>query len=336
MIKDKTYVIAEIGINHEGSLKKAIKLVREAKNSGADAVKFQLFKAETLASKSSKKTLDQKKSTSKKESLYEMLRRVTLGIKDLKKLRKLAKALKIDFICSVFDDGSLKMSKKLNLDAYKIASSDLTDLNLISKISNFKKPIILSTGMGSKTEINRALKILKKNKVYLLHCVSMYPCPKNFINLRRMNSLKKLHKKVGYSDHSIGIEASIKSISMGAKILEKHFTINKNSVGADHLLSADPHDLKIICDFALKHRHILGNGKIEPSYNEKKMRKFFRKSIYASRDILMGEKISEKNIKIIRPQSYIKSEDIYKILGKKIIKKKLKNEPLRKKDFKIV
>ena len=328
--KDKTYIIAEIGINHEGNLKKAIKLVREAKNSGADAVKFQMFKPETLANISSQKTEDQKKSLSKKETLFKMLKRVSLRTNDLMKLRKLSKNLKIDFICSIFDDESLKISKKLNLNAYKIASSDLTDLNLIKKISKLKKPIILSTGMGSKTEIAKVLKILKKNKIYLLHCVSMYPCPKDFVNLKRMTFLKKMHGNVGYSDHSLGVEASLLAISMGAKILEKHFTINKNNIGADHMLSADPKDLKIICDFALNYKKILGSGNIEPSIKEKKMRKFFRKSIYASRKILLGEKINETNIKSMRPQSHIKSEEFYKILGKKVKKNIKIYEPIKK------
>jgi len=326
--QNKTYVIAEIGINHEGSLNNAIKLIRAAKNSGADAVKFQMFKPETLANKLSKKSEDQKKSISKKESLYQMLKRVSLKEKDLIKLRKLSKNLKIDFISSIFDEESLKISNKLNLDAYKIASSDLTDIVLIKKISKKKKPIILSTGMGSEIEIVKVLKLLKKNKVYLLHCVSMYPCPKNFANLNRMHALKKLCKNVGYSDHTLGIEASLLSISMGASVLEKHFTMNKKRVGADHMLSADPNDLKVICDYAINFKNLLGKGKIEPSSKEKKMRKFFRKSIYASKNIIAGTKINEKNTKFMRPQSYLKSEDFYKILGKKTKKKIEIYEPI--------
>ena len=326
--QNKTYVIAEIGINHEGSLNNAIKLIRAAKNSGADAVKFQMFKPETLANKLSKKSEDQKKSISKKESLYQMLKRVSLKEKDLIKLRKLSKNLKIDFISSIFDEESLKISNKLNLDAYKIASSDLTDIVLIKKISKKKKPIILSTGMGSKIEIAKVLKLLKKNKVYLLHCVSMYPCPKNFANLNRMHALKKLCKNVGYSDHTLGIEASLMSISMGASVLEKHFTMNKKRVGADHMLSADPNDLKVICDYAINFKSLLGKGKIEPSSKEKKMRKFFRKSIYASKNIIAGTKINEKNTKFMRPQSHLKSEDFYKILGKKTKQKIEIYEPI--------
>tara|TARA_A100001015_G_scaffold228288_1_gene257960 strand:+ start:128 stop:1138 length:1011 start_codon:yes stop_codon:yes gene_type:complete len=328
--KNKTYIIAEIGINHEGNIKNAIKLVKKAKNSGADAVKFQMFQPETLVNLNSRKTKDQNKTISKKETLYKMFKRVSLRTNDLIKLRRLSKNLKIDFICSVFDDESLKISKKLNLDAYKIASSDLTDINLIKKISKQNKPIVISTGMGSKTEIEKSLKILKKNKVYLLHCVSMYPCPKNFVNLKRMKSLKKICGAVGYSDHSQGNEASILAISMGAKILEKHFTMNKNRVGVDHMLSADPKDLKIICDFALNYKKILGDGDIEPSNNEKKMRKFFRKSIYSSREILSGEKISKFNIRTMRPQSHIKSEEYYNILGKKVKKNIKIYEPIKK------
>ena len=175
--------------------------------------------------------------------------------------------------------------------------------------------------MASKKEILNTLKILKKKKLYLLHCVSLYPCPKKLVNLKRMISLKKITNNIGYSDHSLGINSSISAISMGAKILEKHFTLNRNKSGADHLLSAEPHELKIICDYAADHAISKGNGVIEPSFAEKKMRKFFRKSIYSTKVIMKGEKISRNNIKSMRPQNFLKSEYFEKILGKKAKKK---------------
>ena len=333
--KNKTYIIAEIGINHEGSFVKAKKLIKEAALSGADAVKFQIFKPETLASKISKKTNDQKKTIRNKESLFQMWRRMEFNFSEWKKLKNLSKKLKLDFISSIFDKESFELSKKINLSAYKVASSDLTDVKLLKDLSSQKKPIIISTGMGSIKEIKIALKILKKNKVYLLHCVSLYPCPKKLINLRRMKTLSKMfNKDVGYSDHSLGINASLIAISMGATILETHFTLNKTLDGADHLLSADPNDLKIITNFSNKFNEFLGNGLIEPSVKEKKMRKFFRKSIYANQDININTKLSEKNLACRRPQQSIKSEFYFRVLSKKSNKKILANEPIYEKDIK--
>ena len=333
--KDKTYIIAEIGINHEGSFKSAIKLIREAAKSGADAVKFQIFKPETLASKISEKTNDQKKRTKKKESLYKMWKRMEFTLAQWKKLKTLSKKLKLDFISSVFDEESYELSKKINLSAYKVASSDLTDVKLLTHLSFQKKPIIISTGMGSINEIKKALNILKKNKVYLLHCVSLYPCPLKLINLNRMKSLsKKFNKDVGYSDHSLGINASLISISMGAKILEIHFTLDKTQKGADHELSVDPNDLKIISNYSTNYYDSLGNGKIEPSINEKKMRKFFRKSIHAKKNISVNEKLTETNLVCRRPQNSIKSELYFKILNKKTNKDILIDQPIYEKNIK--
>ena len=180
-----------------------------------------------MAFKNSEKTKDQKKRTHKKESLYEMWKRMELSFKDLVRLKKEAKKNKLDFICSVFDINSLQIAKKIGLDSYKVASSDLTDVILLKELSKEKKPIILSTGMASLFEIEKALQILKNRDVYLLHCVSMYPVPERYINLKRMLSLKKLTKKIGFSDHTDNNLSSIQAISMGAKIIEKHFTYNK-------------------------------------------------------------------------------------------------------------
>ena len=333
--RNKTYIIAEIGINHEGSFKKATKLIKEASISGADAVKFQIFKPETLASIKSQKTSEQKKRTKNKENLYLMWKRMEFTLSQWKKLRKISEKLKLDFISSIFDKESFGISKKINLTAYKVASSDLTDVKLLNDLKNQNKPIIISTGMGSANEIKNALSILKKNKIFLLHCVSLYPCPPDLINLKRMKSLSLMFKKeVGYSDHSIGINSALASISKGAKILEIHFTLNKNQKGADHELSSDPKDLKIISDYANKYYNLLGNGKIEPSVEEKKMRKYFRKSIFAKKNILVNEILTETNIVCRRPQSSIKSENYFKIINKKAKKKILANQPIYKNDIK--
>ena len=330
--KNAPYIIAEIGINHEGNFNLAKKSIKCAKIAGASAVKLQLFNPKTLAQKKSIKTDGQKKRISKKESLHQMLKRMTLNLKQLKKLKKYAKNMSLDFICSIFDEESLHISKKIGLDAYKIASSDLTDIKLINQIKKINKPVILSTGMGSYNEIKNAIEILKGRKVYLLHCVSLYPCPINLVNLKRIDSLSKKFKlPTGYSDHSLGVNACLIAIVMGSKMIEKHFTLNKKWIGADHELSADPVDLKIICDFAKNHKKLLGKGLIEPSSKEKKMRKFFRKSLVAKENIEKGGRITLEKIEGRRPGTNIKTENLNKVINKKVKQKIFKDEPLKKK-----
>ena len=329
------YIIAEIGINHEGNFNLAKKLIKNASLSGANAIKLQLFNPKTLAQKKSIKTNDQKKRTVKKETLFQMLKRMRLNLDQLRKLKKYTKSLSLDFICSVFDEESLYLSKKIGLDGYKIASSDLTDLKLINQIKKINKPIILSTGMGSYNEIKNAVKILKGRKVYLLHCVSLYPCPINLVNLKRIKSLaEKFKLPTGYSDHSLGVNACLMAIMMGSKIIEKHFTLNKTWTGADHELSANFEDMKIICNFAKNYKKFIGRGLIEPSNKERKMRKFFRKSLFAKVDIQKGEKIFAGKIEARRPGVYLKSENFKKIINKKIKQRILKDTPILKKHIK--
>jgi sialic acid synthase SpsE len=314
------YIIAEIGINFEGNINKAIKLIKIAKRCGVNAVKFQVFKAETLAAEKSKKTSDQKKNTLKNETLYRMWKRMELTEPKLSILKKISKKNKLDFICSVFDQDSLNKVSKL-ADTIKIASSDITDLDLITKISKTNKKIIMSTGMASYNEIDKALKILKKNKVSLLHCVSIYPCPDELINLNRMKKLKNLfNKKIGFSDHSLGNDACYAAMSLGADIIEKHFTDNKNLKGADHAISADEADMKQIVNFSKKILNIKGLGTIHPSNTELRMKKFFRKSIYYKYDLKKGNMLSGDNMYSRRPFAYICSSKKKRIAGKKVNK----------------
>jgi len=331
--KNKAYVIAEIGINHEGKLSHAIALIKNAKKSGADAVKFQVFDPKTIAYKNQKKSSLQKKVISKKESLHDMWERVALNINQLKIIKKISKRLKIDFICSIFDDYSYKIIKKIKVDAIKVASSDITDVVLLNKIKELKCQIILSTGMANHNEINNALRILRNNRVFLLHCVSLYPCPEKLANLKRINSLKIYKKIVGYSDHCIGINASLRAISMGARIIEKHFTLNKYKKGADHILSADKNDLKLICDFAKNSQLFLGSGKIKPTVYELSFRKNFRKGIYFKKDISKNDIITEDHLIIRRPQNNTKIETYYKILGKRINKNFFEGEEVNLKNI---
>lgn len=314
------YIIAEIGINHDGKISIAEKLIKQAKKAGASAVKFQIFNASSMGSKNSK--------------IFKFFNKLKLEEKKLAKLKKLATKLKIDFICSVFDKESFDVSKRLNLKKIKIASSEVTNTELLKEISKTKKKIILSLGMANEKEIKESLKILKNNSVEILHCVSMYPCKIDQINLKRMISLKKKFKKeVGYSDHSIGNDACKMAITLGAKTIEKHFTYNKNLSYGDHNLSADFKDLLEIVNFSKNNNVMMGLGKIEPSKKERKFSKLFRKGIYTSQNMKKNEIISIKKLKIRRPETKLEIKNIHKILGRKIKKNFLADKEIFLKDL---
>ncbi len=328
MKKNKCYIIAEIGINHNGSIKKIIKLIKLAKLAGADAVKFQLFKAETLADKNDLKKYKLFRNRPN-QTLYEMWKSVSLKKKWLKKIEHITKKIKIDLGFSIFDQESLKLIQSIKTDFVKIASSVITDLFLLNQIKKTKtNHVIMSTGMASKNEIIFAFKLFKKN-ITLLHCVSLYPTNYNELNLNRMKKLLSITKNVGLSDHSIGVIGSIKAINLGARIIEKHFTFSKDADGPDHKSSADFNDLKIICDFAKENKNMEGTGKIEPSKKELKMRIFARKSIFAKKDIQIGERFTEQNITCKRPGYGIEANKYYKILGKRSKKKFKKFEIIK-------
>ena len=299
------YIIAEIGINFEGKIKLAKKLILNAKKSDVSAVKFQLFEAKTLANKNSEKTKDQKKRT-KSESLYKMWKRMELTKKDILLLKKYTKKLGMDFIVSVFDFNSLELAKEVGIDYLKVASSEINNLPLLKKISETNKKVIISTGMANEFEIKKCLGLFSLKNVFLLHCVSLYPCPENLANLNRMIKLKKFNCKVGYSDHCKGINASLIAISMGAKIIEKHFTLNKNSTGADHEISADYSDMKIITNYAKNFNLFKGKNTIQPSIKEIKMRKFFRKSIFYKKQFNSGKIIKLDDLNFLRPEKGLK------------------------------
>ena len=318
----KPYIIAEIGINHEGSYNTAKKLISEAKKAGADAVKFQVFEPATLATESARKTTLQKKSSGK-ENLTDIWKRVCLSRQSLMKLRLFADNIKIDFICTAFDFGSLTLVNKLNVDALKIASSDMTDIPLLIEISKSKKPIIISTGMSNNKEITRALNTINKKNISILHCVSLYPCEYHRANLKRILALKTKYKNytIGYSDHCKNVEASILAINLGATIIEKHFTLDKKKIGLDHSLSADPFDLKIICDYAKNFNLLLGHKKIIPSSYERNFKRLFRKGIYYNKTINKNEVITKKHLIIRRPENSTRPDFYNFIVGKKAKKK---------------
>ena len=321
MKKDKPYIIAEIGINHEGKLDYIKKLIYAAKRSGADAVKFQIFKAESLADKNSKvkKFYYNKKIN---ETLYEMWKRLELDRVKLKTINNLSRILKIDLIFSIFDIESLKKLKNVRYKYIKVASSDINDFPLLKKLKKSKKKFIVSTGMANLNEIKKTVTFLNQKNIYLLHCVSLYPCPANKINISRMLTLKKkLGINVGFSDHSIGINACLLALSEGANIIEKHFTLNKKSDGPDHNLSANEKDLESICNFAKSISILSGTGKITPTREELKIKKIARKSVYVKETIVKNGRFTYKNLEIRRPEGFFDPILLDQIINKKSLKK---------------
>ncbi len=319
---NRTFIIAEIGVNHKGKLDIAKKLINVAKKAGADAVKFQTFDAEKLASKNTQKVSYQKKNTNKKENHYQMLKKLELSKDDTKKLFDYSKIKNIIFLSTPYDPDSANFLNKIGVKIFKTASADLNDYILHKTISKFNKSTIISTGMSNISDIEKCLKIYKsRKKISLLHCVSNYPCSPASINLNVLNTLKKkFNLTIGYSDHSLGNIASITAVSMGYKILERHLTLNKSDRGPDHKSSLNPKEFKkFVSDIRLAET-ILGSSVKRCQAEEKEMKKISSKSLHIKKDMFAGEKINENDLISKRPGNGISPADI-----KKVIYKKLKN-----------
>ena len=245
-------IIAEAGVNHNGSLKRALKMVDIAKNCGADIIKFQTFIPNLVASKHSLIADYQKRYQKKNNSQLDLIKKLFLSFNDFKKIKKRCKEKKIEFLSTAFDHKSLAFLKSLNLSKYKIPSGEITNLPFIKEIATLNKKIILSTGMSKETEIKDAIRLIKDqgfnmNNLTLLKCTSAYPTPPKEVNLNAMMTMKKKFKvDVGLSDHTMGIEISLAAAALGAKIIEKHFTINKNLPGPDQKSSIEPKELKLL------------------------------------------------------------------------------------------
>ena len=308
--KNNVLIVAEIGNNHEGSFNLAKKLIVKAAQSGVDAVKFQTFKTEEFIN-----DLDQIK--------YKRYKKFELTKEEFYKLSKFAKSKKLIFISTPLDIQSAVFLNKC-VDYFKISSGDNNYFQLIEKVLSFKKPIIISTGLLNNSGIKDILKLIKKKKfpmkkVFLLHCVSNYPVEDREANLISVKYLKdKFNINIGYSDHTLGAEASIMAVSYGAKIIEKHFTINKGySTFRDHKLSADPKEMSKLVKSVRRSSAMVGLYTKTISKNEIKNLNLMRRSIYAKVQIGKGEKITLDKIKLVRPYNSLSSKEIKKILNKK-------------------
>ena len=307
---DTPYIVAEIGNNHNGSLSLAKKMITKAKKSGADCVKFQTFSTNSLFSKKSfNNNLQLKKDSNK----------YTLKLNDFIELKKFAKNQNIDFTATPFSTTEVNfLIKRLKVKLIKIASMDINNYPFIEYISKKKIPIILSTGFGSENEIKKAISILKKNKVKfaILHCVSEYPPKIKKLNLNRIPYLKKKFRvPVGFSDHTIGTDSSLIALTLGANVIEKHFTLNKNTKGWDHSISANPIEFKIITEFSKDINKKLGTNKIY-RVETKKNTNLFRRSIVANKKINKGKKILFSDLNFKRPGDGLEPSHWKKIVGK--------------------
>jgi len=324
MLKKGVFIIAEAGVNHNGDVNLAYKLIDEAKEAGADAVKFQTFKAEKVLSKYTKMADYQKKNLGKEVSQIEMVKSLELSYNDFEKLKNYCDEKGIIFLSSPFDKESVDFLDKL-VPYYKIPSGEIVNYPYLKHIASKNKPIIMSTGMANLSNVEKALDTIysvnKTVEIYLLHCTTNYPCPYDEVNLKAMLTLKEVFKlPVGYSDHTLGIEVPIAAVAIGAQIIEKHFTLDKNLLGPDHKASLEPNELKAMVNAIRNIEKALGNGIKKPNKSEKEIEKVVRKKLVATRDIKSGETISEKDIAIKRSNIGLSPDFLEVIIGKKIIK----------------
>lgn len=318
----KTLVIAEAGVNHNGDMAIAKKLIEVAASAGADIVKFQSFKAEKLAIKNAKKADYQITTTGETESQFDMLRKLELSVAHHELLIQECQRNEIGFLSTAFDSESFDMLIKMGVKKVKIPSGELTNLPFLKYVTRLGLPVILSTGMATLGEIESAIEVIEKagtsrDLITVLHCTSEYPTPMNDVNLRAMVSMMHAFGvRVGYSDHTRGIEIPIAAVALGANIIEKHFTLDRNLPGPDHKASLEPHELKAMIDAIRNVELALGDGIKRPSPSELKNKPIARKSLVAIRPICAGEIFNADNIGAKRPGTGVSPMSWDEIVGR--------------------
>lgn len=319
----KTLIIAEAGVNHNGDMALARQLIAAAAAAGADLVKFQTFQAKKIVAATAPKADYQKKTTGTDESQLEMIRKLELSRADHEMLIAECKKHGIGFFSTAFDQDSLALLSELGcLEIVKIPSGELTNLPLLRQVSQLGKPILLSTGMANLADIEAAIEAIEANgtprsQITVLHCTTEYPTPMEEVNLRAMLSIKQAFGvEVGYSDHTPGIEVPIAAVAMGARIIEKHFTLDCNLPGPDHRASLEPQQLAAMVRGIRNIEQALGDGIKRPSSSELKNKPIARKSIVALRDIRAGELFSPENLTTKRPGTGISPMQWDAVIGK--------------------
>ena len=330
-------IIAEAGVNHNGSMELAKKMVEKAKEAGADYIKFQTFQPEKLVSKYADKAEYQKKTTGSEESQLEMLKKLALTQEDFRELKEYCEQVGIGFISTPFDMDSIDFLEGLDMDFWKIPSGEITNLPYLIKIAQTGRPIVMSTGMCLMEEIEDAITWLKKSgvgEITLLHCNTQYPTPMEDVNLNAMQSLKRqFHLSVGYSDHTQGIEVPIAAAALGATVIEKHFTLDRTMEGPDHAASLAPEDLATMVHAIRNIEKALGSGEKGVSPSEIANRAVARKSIVAAGIIRKGELFTEDNLAIKRPGDGISPMRWFEVLGKTAKRDYLDDELIDKEEL---
>lgn len=317
MIIIKVYIIAEAGVNHNGDIDIAKKLIYEASIAGADAVKFQTFKADDLVTKDAKKANYQMESTKNNDNQYDMLKELELSYENHKELIDVCKKNNIDFLTSPFGINDCIFLKELALDTIKIPSGEINNVPYLKEAKKFKN-IILSTGMSTLEEVAFAVNLLKttENNLSLLHCNSQYPTPYEDVNLKAINTMNsEFNLPIGYSDHTIGLEISVAAVALGATIIEKHFTLDKNFVGPDHKASMNPTEFKALVNAIRNVEKSFGDGIKKVTNSEKDNIKIVRKSIFSTKPIKKGDILTNENITTKRPDNGISAAFWDEIIG---------------------
>lgn len=321
---ERTLIIAEAGVNHNGNIEIAKKLIQEAKKAGADIVKFQTAKLDALVSRQAEMADYQKDNMGVEKTQKEMLDSLLLSYEAFEDLSQYCEEIGIEFLSTPFDIESIHFLDKLGCSIWKIPSGEITNYPYLVEIAKTHKPIILSTGMSTLEEVRACYKLLEENgagEIILLHCTTMYPTEFADVNLYAMNALQnEFGGKVGYSDHSRGVEVPIAAVAMGACVIEKHFTLDKNMEGPDHKASIEPDELKQMVEMIRNVEKALGDGVKKPVKAEMSNIKVARKSIVAARDIKMGEILTEENITTKRPGNGVNPMRWQEVLGSRAMK----------------
>lgn len=316
----KTYIIAEAGVNHNGDIQLAYEMIDKAKEANVDCIKFQTFKAENLVAKNADMAEYQQKNLHTSDTKQiDMLKSLELSHKDFVELRDYALSKGLDFCSTAFDSESVEFLDILNMPFWKIPSGEVTNLPLVIQIAKLNKPIIMSTGMCTLEEIGYVLDQVRKfnnQKIVLLHCNTEYPTPYEDVNLNAMATLKdQFNVEVGYSDHTLGIEVPLAAVALGARVIEKHFTLDKSMEGPDHIASLEPDELKNMVSGIRLIEKALGDNKKRVTNSELKNKNTARKSIVAKRFIKKGEVFTEDNITTKRPGTGISPMKWFDVLG---------------------
>ena len=330
-----TYIIAEAGVNHNGQLDLALKLCDAAKEAGVDCVKFQTWQTEKIVTRKAEKATYQSENTNNaEESQFDMLKKLELSYEDFRLVQEHCNKIGIDFLSTPDEEYSLAfLMNELHLPLIKIGSGEVTNIPYLRQMASYHKPIILSTGMATLAQVAKAYDTLiaaGAPSVSLLHCTTNYPCPKNEVNLRAMQTMKEAFKcTVGYSDHTMGTEIPIAAVAMGAEIIEKHFTLDRNMDGPDHKASLEPHELKYMVDCIRNIEVALGDGIKRPNPSEVEISKVVLKSIVAKVPINKGETLTANNMTIKRAGSGIPAAHWDMIVGTKALRDYDIDEPIK-------